>query len=249
MDGDEATLLHFAAVSEAPKTLKYLLENQASLSRFAKTRKRKESPLFWAARTGRPANIKILCTGVAKDDLNPELSALNSDGMGLLHVAASSCQSGRLDSIRELCNAGANDDARANARLVNKATASMIAAQRGDLELLKVLVEMGTDLTANDKLGKTLVIYSAVNGHLNVLTFVMGEGVDVDAKDSSGNTAVHYAAAYGWEECLEALLEIADPDATNNWSNNPLLLALKNGSLLLRRSPVGLGGQSECQCH
>ena len=242
MDSHEATVLHYAAVSQKPKTLKWLLENHSSLSRDARTRtgpNSKETPLFWAARAARAENVKLLCedrgSAVEGEDKTGSewkkvLGAINSGGYTVLHVAAMSNRLGRLDTVRALVEAGAAVDAAADARLQNKITPSAIAATRGDLKLLELLVDLGADLAITDKLNRTLAMLAAMNGHAHVLSYLMGAGVNVDAQDSSENTAVHYAAAYGWVECLKILCDYADPDARNCWSSTPLSVALKKGT-------------------
>ncbi|KAL7555986.1 hypothetical protein ACA910_018384 [Epithemia clementina (nom. ined.)] len=231
LDSNEATVLHYAAVSPEPKALQWLLQNYPSLSRDAKTRNglhAKEIPLFWAARTSRAKNVKLLCSSSSGGGSNARQT--------VLHVAALSRRSGRLDTVRALVEAGAYVDVFADARLQNKITPSAIAAMQGDLPLLALLVELGADLTVTDKLGRTLAMWAAMNGHVHVLAYLLRAGVYVNAQDSSDNTAVHYAAAYGWVECLKLLVlseehgVLAHPDVRNCWSSTPLAVALKKGA-------------------
>ena len=46
--------------------------------------------------------------------------------------------------------------------------------------------------------------------------------------DTSGNTALHYASAYGWAECVKALLQAgADPNQQNLWNTTSASLAIQ----------------------
>jgi len=44
-------------------------------------------------------------------------------------------------------------------------------------------------------------------------------GADFNQADTSDNYPIHYAAAYGFSECIEALLKAgADPNVKNSWN-------------------------------
>mmetsp|Transcript_64090 Transcript_64090/g.133635 ORF Transcript_64090/g.133635 Transcript_64090/m.133635 type:complete len:2350 (+) Transcript_64090:1066-8115(+) len=230
LDSAEAGVLHYAAVAEKPDTLKWILEGVgATLNRSAMTRKPKETPLMWAARAARAGNVKLLCEGMSQEDASKMFRSFNAAGLTVMHLAVSTKRAGRLDTVRALIDCGASVDAFADTRLMNKVLPSMIAAQRGDLDMLLLLGELGADLTAADKLGRTLLMFAAMNGHVHVVSHLLRAGVDADAVDSSENTAMHYAAAYGWVECVQLLLPHAKPDQRNSWSTTPLSLALKKG--------------------
>ena len=234
-DSQDATVLHYAAVSEKPTTLQWLLKtyDQNVVARDGKTRKSIETPLFWAARAARAENIRVLCHDLAKDKLKKQSTAFNSEGLTVLHVAASSYRSTRIATVKALLEeAGISADIPGDAHSMEKITPSMIAARQGDLEMLEVLVEAGgADLSARDKQGRTLAIWASMNGHLHVLSYLIREGVDVEAQDFSGSTAMHYAAAYGWVECVKLMLKHgASCDPKNRWLSSPLSLSLKRGS-------------------
>ena len=96
----------------------------------------------------------------------------------------------------------------------------MKCAVRGDLELLKVLIDGGGDPAKVDKLSRTPLMFAAKNGHVHVVSYLLQLGVDVNAQDTSENTALHYASAYGWVTCVKLLLKTgADADSKSNWSS------------------------------
>jgi len=232
LDSNDASLLHYAALGEGPDTLKWLLDGPgASLNRHAKTRKGpKMTPLMWAVRAGRAENVRVLCNGGSSPLDDGAFQIKDATGMTAMHHAAESSRRSRLDTVRALLECGASPDIAGDTRLLNKKTPAMMCAARGDLDLLKVLVEGGADLTQTDKLDKTLLVYAAKNGHTHLVSYLLRAGVDANAADSSGNTPMHYASAYGWVDCVTLLLQVgADADPKNDWSSTPLELALKKG--------------------
>jgi hypothetical protein len=69
----------------------------------------------------------------------------------------------------------------------------MIAAHRGELPALELLVEHGASVAAADKLGQTLLMLAAMNWHCHVVSLLLRAGVNVDAADSS--KVFRYAAS------------------------------------------------------
>lgn len=60
------------------------------------------------------------------------------------------------------------------------------AARAGDLEALKALVAVGTDLSLKDFNGQTPLHAAARGGHAGVVTMLLQKGANVDARDEDG---------------------------------------------------------------
>ena len=229
VDSQEAGLLHYAAVGEKPDTLMWLLGGPgATLNRNAKLRTgEKTTPLMWAAQAGRAGSVRALCDGQESVEM---FKTKDGAGRTALHHVALSSRKCRLETAKALLACGGEPNIRGDARLLNKQTPSMICAARGDLDLLKVFVDGGADITLADKLNRTHLMFASKNGHIHIMSYLLQAGVDVEAEDSSGNTAMHYACAYGWSECAKLLVEVgAPPDPKNSWSSTPLEIAVKKG--------------------
>lgn len=74
-------------------------------------------------------------------------------------------------NINKLVNAIANDDI----------TPLHIACLRGDIEIVKMLIENGADVMAVDKFGYTTLSYACYGGNLKLIEFLIIYGVDVNS--------------------------------------------------------------------
>ena len=232
LDGEEAGLLHYAAVGKTSETLKYILDGPgASLNRNLKLRKgEKTTPLMWAARTCRADNIRVLCDDGKHEKTSEMLKTLDVDGLSALHHVAQSNRKNRLEAAQALIDCGADVNIKGDARIQNKQTPFMISAAKGDLDLLKMFHAAGADPLLNDKLDRTPLMLSVKNGNTHVASYLLKLGVNVNAEDSSRNSPLHYACAYGWPDCVKLLIEVgANINAVNSWMSTPLELALKKG--------------------
>ena len=89
----------------------------------------------------------------------------------------------------------------------NGATLAHIAARKGDLEALQMLV--GAELSLceiGDVRGATPLHVCAYHGHLDCLSCLLTKGAQPDQKDSDGATPVHFASASGHLDCLKELI-------------------------------------------
>jgi len=71
------------------------------------------------------------------------------------------------------------------------------AAEKGDTETVKMLLNKGADVNAKDKDGETALMYAAQKGHTEIVEILLINGADINAKDKDGNTALILAAAWG----------------------------------------------------
>ncbi len=74
-------------------------------------------------------------------------------------------------------------------------TALHFAAQNGNTEVVKYLIENGADIEAQDTiLSRSPMHLAAENGNLDCVKYLAEQGADLLDKDSYGATALHYAA-------------------------------------------------------
>ena len=89
-----------------------------------------------------------------------------------------------------------------------------LAAEDGDLEKVKRLVDSGADISFADELGMTALHYAAKGEHLPVMRFLIDAGADVNAHDEqrAGETPLGEVAQECSFEVAEILIEAgADP--------------------------------------
>lgn len=114
------------------------------------------------------------------------------------------------------------------------------AAQRGDLDLVKELLDKGADIntrgTNRPNIGRTLLHYAAgakrykLRGeHLKVAKLLLARGADVNASADTGYTALHVAAGLGQLEMVDFLLENGADINARDTRGTPLQAAVLLG--------------------
>ncbi len=75
------------------------------------------------------------------------------------------------------------------------ATAIILAAKCGRLEVVEVLASLGANLNAGDNGDQSAIYYAAANGEVAVARFLINHGVDPTASNKAGVSAVTIAGA------------------------------------------------------
>ena len=80
-------------------------------------------------------------------------------------------------------------------------SALMEATTAYKADIIKILVENGANINAQDSRGCTALMRAAYIGFPELVTFLIDNGADKALKDYSGNMAIHYVR----KECLDDL--------------------------------------------
>nr|XP_019592796.1 PREDICTED: ankycorbin isoform X7 [Rhinolophus sinicus] len=109
-------------------------------------------------------------------------------------------------------------------------TAFHLAATKGHVECLRVMVTHGVDVTAQDTTGHSALHLAAKNNHHECVRKLLQSKCPAESIDSSGKTALHYAAAQGCLQAVQALCEHKSPINLKDLDGSiPLLLAVQSG--------------------
>ncbi|KAL3750720.1 hypothetical protein ACJRO7_011676 [Eucalyptus globulus] len=170
------------------------------------TGKRDDTALHSAARAGHLAVIMEIISKAAEAEaeLKELLEKQNQAGETALYVAA---EYGYVDVVREMIKHYDLADAGIKAR--NGFDALHIAAKQGDLEILKVLLEVHPELAMTVDTSNTTALHTAATqGHIDLVNVLLeaGSGLATIAK-SNGKTALHSAARNGHLEVVKLLLD------------------------------------------
>ena len=86
-------------------------------------------------------------------------------------------------------------------------TALHFAAQNGNTDVVRYLLENGADIKAQDiKLERAAIHFAAENGSLECVKFLTEHGADLLDRDIYGATALHYAAAKNHLDVIKYLV-------------------------------------------
>ena len=93
----------------------------------------------------------------------------------------------------------------------------MRVAENRQLEVIKKLYNIGSDVNAKTNDGWTALMLAARGGHAEHIKVLLNAGADVNAEDYRGVTALMWAASGGHAEAIKLLLNAgADVNAKNN---------------------------------
>ncbi len=138
---------------------------------------------------------------------------------------ADAAQRGDLARVRELVRSGAD----VNAAQGDGMTALHWAADRGDAEVVGVLLLAGANVEAGTRIGQYTPLHLAARqARFEVAQALLAAGADpMRRTTNSGVTPFHLAAASGDARLVSAMLaKGADPNITENaWEQTPLIFA------------------------
>ncbi|XP_042633272.1 ankyrin repeat domain-containing protein 6b [Cyprinus carpio] len=132
---------------------------------------------------------------------------------------------GQADHVVQLINKGAKVAITKNGR-----TPLHLAAYKGHIAVVRILLAAGCDLDIQDDGDQTALHRAAVVGNADVISALIQEGCALDRQDKDGNTALHEAAWHGFSQSVKLLVKAgANVHAKNKAGNTALHLACQNG--------------------
>ena len=81
------------------------------------------------------------------------------------------------------------------------------AANKGNIEVVKLLLKENADVNIQDKNGVTALMLASLNGHTHVVELLLKENADVNIKNKQGMTALNLASLKGHTHVVELLLK------------------------------------------
>ena len=118
--------------------------------------------------------------------------------------------------VTRLIEAGAD----VNAKSEDGFTVLMSACDRGNHEVVEVLLDNGADIDAVCEAEYANALYLAL-GYEKVLTLLLDRGAKCAVTDPENETVAHHAAAQGWTHCLKKMdpdfVKLRSPDQWSVW--------------------------------
>ena len=92
-----------------------------------------------------------------------------------------------------------------------------------NLELVKDLIQLGSNLDWQDNYGETALHYCAAWNRLELARMLIDAGANVNIQDEFRNTALHYCTGYNRPKIARMLIDAgADVNDQNNYGNTAL---------------------------
>ncbi|XP_014399959.1 PREDICTED: ankyrin repeat domain-containing protein 6 isoform X6 [Myotis brandtii] len=131
---------------------------------------------------------------------------------------------GQAENVVQLINKGAKVAVTKHGR-----TPLHLAANKGHLAVVQILLKAGCDLDVQDDGDQTALHRAAVVGNTEVISALTQEGCALDRQDKDGNTALHEASWHGFSQSVKLLVKAgANVLAKNKAGNTALHLACQN---------------------
>uniref|UniRef100_A0A8D2FST1 Ankyrin repeat domain 6 n=1 Tax=Theropithecus gelada TaxID=9565 RepID=A0A8D2FST1_THEGE len=104
-----------------------------------------------------------------------------------------------------------------------------LAANKGHLPVVQILLKAGCDLDVQDDGDQTALHRATVVGNTEIIAALIHEGCALDRQDKDGNTALHEASWHGFSQSAKLLVKAgANVLAKNKAGNTALHLACQN---------------------
>ena len=101
-----------------------------------------------------------------------------------------------------------------------------VASEKGNLRLVKSLIECSCDKETRDYYKWTPLIYASSRGHLEVVKYLVSVGANKEAKSRGGYTPLILAPQNGHLEVVKYLISAgANKEAKNKDGKNALMMA------------------------
>ena len=104
------------------------------------------------------------------------------------------------------------------------------AVRKRNIENVKELLDMGAQIDAVNKYGRTPLLYAALNGHTDIVKLLLDRGAEVDARDEEGWAPLHYAALNGHTDIVRLLI-LRGADPLNAFDSPEEIIKFFNGDI------------------
>ena len=123
-----------------------------------------------------------------------------------------------------------NYDADLEYKFSDGSNALLIASRNGQLEKVKLILELGANISQTQNKGHTALMLASERGYDEVVALLLSNGADIVARDNNGRTALMSASEYGHNEVVALLLSNgSDIVARDNNGRTALMLASEHG--------------------
>ncbi len=209
------TVLMYAAMAGKVEAVQRIVESNVDLNLMDRNG---FSALMWAQRKKRAEVVTILTKAGAFDYLEAERREKE-----LIDASVA----GNVVAVKKLLDAGVNINARGTK---GSATPLIIAAERNQVDLLKLLLERGADINVRDEKWQSALFHATANDRPDVIGILIQKNADVNARDKTGRTPLMMACHDAREQIMDMLLARGADVKARDMNGNTALMHLISGS-------------------
>ncbi|EAY20666.1 ankyrin repeat protein, putative [Trichomonas vaginalis G3] len=123
-----------------------------------------------------------------------------------------------------------------------------IACEKGNLNLVKSLIESGCDKEYPSCFKNTPLDHASMKGQLEVVQYLISVGANIEVKSTGGWNPLIYASMKGQLEVVQYLISVgADKEAKTNYGITSLICASDNGHLEVVQYLISVGADKEAK--
>ena len=155
----------------------------------------------------------------------------------VVHLLATGCMS-RQEKIFEAINIGwpglleenlkKSSPSIINGKLDGRC-ALHLACQKGDLELITILLQYGALVDVEDRFGRTALFHACYVGNEDVMKLLIGKGANIDHLSNDNDNPLTIAVYYNHKEAVRILLDAGVSHDPNTEIGGKNLTLAKNG--------------------
>eukprot|EP00936_MAST-01D_sp_MAST-1D-sp1_P001410 g1410.t1 len=112
---------------------------------------------------------------------------------------------GDLAAVQRICADGSGGDLNAGDPARNGTTPLLLASRKGDMTVLRALLEFGADPNVSGAWGFTPLMYAAIFGHVNCAQALLDAGASTEKSDMHGKIALDHARLEGHTDVVALL--------------------------------------------
>ncbi len=137
---------------------------------------------------------------------------------------------GNIEDVKLLINKGADVNEIYNNKYQDHTTL-MLAAKKGNAEIVRILLERGVELDRANKMGYTALVWASMYGHTDIVRLLSDSGADINTKEFQGYTSLMFASNRGHTETVRLLLDRkADCNAVGLEGITALMVAINSNA-------------------
>lgn len=224
--------LHAASNEGHTNVARFLIDAKADLNKIDSN---KFTPIMLAAGQGHAKIVRLLAKAGVKVDTATRVSKANQDDGGetALHRA---CQKGHAEMVGLLLDMDTSGEM-LNSKTGQGTTPLIVAAEEGQIEVVKILLEHGADVLETTNAGKTALYLGCERGHVDLCRLLLENGADPGQWTCRKKIPLYTASEQGNLPMVKVLLPYttkAHLFIETTYGTTPLFIATRSGNTVVK---------------